>query len=205
MKKKIDINKTMLISFVWILILLIQALQQVPVSACWWNTIILTFTYKYGFIQRGFLGTAIAGISKILHISRNASLELFQYGTMIVFCISIMTIMLWSIHKWKDNRKIFYYIFISYVMGFGYTTWFSEHLFGHSDIWLILLTIVSLYAIWKGAYEISIPVSIICMLIHQVYIFMYLNIIILTFLFKFMECFFQNGGVRGTFRAKKEL
>ena len=71
-------------------------------------------------------------------------------------------------------------------MGSGYTTWFSEDLFGHSDVWLIILTIIALWAILKDNYEVAVLISVICMLIHQAYIFMYFNAILLALAIKFV-------------------
>lgn len=185
-KKKIWDNKTILIGICWMLILLLKAFQQAPFDQCEWNTVILTFSYRYGFIQRGFLGTIIDFLSELIPISPHRVMLLFQYTTMLIYYVAIAMILLWSIYEWNNKKKVFHIIAISYVMGSGYTTWFSKKLFGHSDVWLIILTIIALFAIWKNVYEVSIFISIIGMLIHQAYFFMYLNVILLALAFKYV-------------------
>ena len=182
-KKVLD--KTHCVEFACMIILILQALFQAPYVPPYWNSIILTFSYKYGFIQRGFLGSVIAVLSKILPFGPGQVLRMFQYGTNVIFFITIVVIAFWSIRKWKDNR-LFLIISLLFIMGFGFSTWFSSTLFGHSDIWLIVLSIVALYAIWNDIYEVAVVISVICVLIHQVYFFMYFNVLLLAFALKFV-------------------
>lgn len=185
-KKKGNGNKTALASVFWLLILGLKAFQQAPFITCEWNTVILTFSYRYGFIQRGFLGTIIDCLSEFIPISPHRVIILFQYTTMLIYYLAIAAILLFSIYEWNNGKKVFHIIVIGYVMGSGYETWFSRNLFGHSDVWLIVLTIIALVAIWKNEYEVSIFISIIGMLIHQAYFFMYLNDILLALAFKYL-------------------
>ncbi len=169
-----------------VFIMLWKAFQQAPFVPCKWNSVMLSFSYRYGFIQRGFLGTIIDVLSDIFPISSYMILKLFQYFTMMMFFLVISVIVVWSIDKWNNNKKVYFVIAMGYVMGSGYTTWFSEDLFGHSDVWLIILTIIALWAILKDNYEVAVLISVICMLIHQAYIFMYFNAILLALAIKFV-------------------
>lgn len=161
-----------------------------PFTPCDWNSVILTFSYKYGFIQRGFLGTIIHAITHFLpSVSGSQILIIFQYVTMLIFSISIIAIGIWSIHKLRavavpPHQKYCVYSFISvfYICSFGYTTYYSSRSFGHSDIWLILLTVLALILIWHNKFLPAFICSIICMCIHQAYIFMYFNIFLIALL-----------------------
>ena len=52
-----------------VFIMLWKAFQQAPFVPCKWNSVMLSFSYRYGFIQRGFLGTIIDVLSDIFPIS----------------------------------------------------------------------------------------------------------------------------------------
>jgi len=169
-----------------VLVSVIRAVGWLPVEPCRWNETTLSFGYQYGFIQRGFLGTVIYFVSQVSHAPNTTIINIFQFFTVFTMVVVSLVILFWSISKMQKTKesKYFVYTFASmvFVLGIGWDTWFSYNLFAHTDVWLILLTIFSSFCILKKKYIPSLLLVVICLLIHQAYVFMYLNVLICAFL-----------------------
>ena len=99
MKKNIRIKKYMICLF---LIMLVQAIRYFPFKFGGWNQVQLSFSYEYGFIQRGFLGTLLNLMSRTLHIPWGYMRYVHAFLTMGTFTF----LMLWIVYKTLGEEQM---------------------------------------------------------------------------------------------------
>lgn len=165
-----------------------------------YNATIFAFSYEYGFISRGFIGTLYKGISLILPF------DLYTYSA-INTCVLIITIVfavlfvlflryvLLRVHDFDDryacdktinatNWRAEWYLVIFCVIVI--ISSFSEYYnFGRVDLFLCLISMLSIVLITKERLVwLIIPLAACGVMIHEGYVFMYLNIILALLIYK---------------------
>ncbi|MDE6362775.1 MAG: hypothetical protein K2L86_00665 [Lachnospiraceae bacterium] len=171
-----------------ILIMLVQAIRYFPFKFGGWNQVQLSFSYEYGFIQRGFLGTLLNLTSKIFHIPWGYMRYVHAFLTMGTFTLLI----LWIAYKTlgmerldAEARRFLTGLALVFFMGPGWSTNYSN--FALMELWLPILSILGMYLLLKGKMLWCIPViAVVCELIHTGYVFLYFNLIIMVFVYKIL-------------------
>lgn len=162
------------------------------------NSTSFAFTYEYGFISRGFMGTLFAGfcfIFKALYSPQG--LVLFTQILAAILFILVISLIAYCYSK-IDNNKTIYLTYVSYFLIVGLiSTYVSNWNLGRLDTYCLMFSIIACFAIVAGKnIWICIPCAIIATLIHQGYVFMYANIILVLLLF----CAIRNrDGKRKTY------
>lgn len=183
MKKNIRIKNYMICLF---LIMLVQAIRYFPFKFGGWNQVQLSFSYEYGFIQRGFLGTLLNLTSRIFHIPWGYMRYVHALLTMGTFTF----LMLWIVYKTLVDqqmdaavKRFLAGLALVFFMGPGWSTNYSN--FALMELWLPILSILGIYALIKGKQLWCIPViAVVCELIHTGYVFLYFNLILVVFFYK---------------------
>ena len=183
MKKNIRIKKYMICLF---LIMLVQAIRYFPFKFGGWNQVQLSFSYEYGFIRRGFLGTLLNLMSRTLHIPWGYMRYVHALLTMGTFTL----LMLWIVYKTLGEeqmdaavKRFLAGLALVFFMGPGWSTNYSN--FALMELWLPILSILGIYALIKGKQLWCIPViAVVCELIHTGYVFLYFNLILVVFYYK---------------------
>ena len=156
MKKISRENRNFLIILIGIMI--IWAVYLFPFKFGGWNQIMLAFSYRYGFIQRAFIGSMIDLVSTVFHIPLKYMRYLYGVAT-----VGIFTLL--------------------FFMGAGWSTNYNN--FALTDMWLPMISLIGVYAIIRGKHIwISLITTIICVLIHPAYVFLYFNLILAAFVYK---------------------
>lgn len=186
--KKNTKNKNFMVCL--FLVMLVQAIRYFPFKFGGWNQVQLSFSYEYGFIQRGFLGTLLNLTSRIFHIPWGYMRYIHAFLTMGTFTL----LMLWLVYRAlrEEEMDVAVKRFLSglalvFFMGPGWSTNYSN--FALMELWLPILSILGMYALVKGKHMWCIPViAVVCELIHTGYVFLYFNLILVVFYYKiFME------------------
>lgn len=151
------------------------------------GTTVFAFSYKYGFISRGLLGTIWQFMDKILPI------DIMNFDAIYAFT-SVITVIYFAVVLWffytclkhcneKDEKNMRY--LASFLAVLAFPMFVTTENFGRTDEYLMILTIICCILIVKEKGEwLVIPLTTICVVMHHGYVFMYLNIILVLFFYK---------------------
>lgn len=169
-----------------LLVMLIQAVRYFPFKFGGWNQVQLSFSYEYGFIQRGFLGTMLSLASGLFHIPWGYMRYVHGFLVMGIFT----ALMLFIVYRALESERIgavtksfLAGLALVFFMGPGWSTNYSN--FGLTELWLPVLCILGMYLLVKGRFLWCVPViCAVCILIHTAYVFLYFNLVLVAFFYK---------------------
>ena len=149
---------------------------------------LMTFSYAYGFIPRGLIGSIIHLLGKLLMTGVTSTL-IDTFSMLGTFAFTVILILFFrfiiniTAHRLHDKSLCeetsinVILLILLFSIGFGFSTFYSE--MGFFDIYMIMLTIAcSMLIISDKSLWAIIPLTAICVLIHQGYVFMYFNIVL---------------------------
>lgn len=154
-----------------------------------YNSTVLAFSYKYGFISRALIGTLYNGLNDILPInllSYDAALTTMVVVTLIIFVIlhiiAYRTLRLCP-PKYINVLEAAWVLFMVNVI----TTFSSKRNLGRLDIFMILLSVIAVYCIIRGrAIQVCILLGALGVMVHQGYVFMYYSMILVLLLYEYL-------------------
>lgn len=187
MPKKKQISR-----FMWLLILLSCAIFFLDYDerVLPYNSTILAFSYKYGFISRGLAGTIYQWIDSILPVNM-IDYEMVLKFTLIVtlafyvlffaFCYQCMK------RCQEEYLGRFLYLILFYAV-FVVSMFAYKRNFGRLDLYLMALTVIgTLCLIAKKAEWLIVPLSMISVMYHQGYVFMFYNILLALLVYRLLS------------------
>lgn len=178
MPKKKQISR-----FMWLLILLSCAIFFLDYDerVLPYNSTILAFSYKYGFISRGLAGTIYQWIDSILPVNMidyamalrfTLIVTLAFYVLFFAFCYQCMK------RCQEEYLGRFLYLILFYAV-FVVSMFAYKRNFGRLDLYLMALTVIgTMCLIAKKAEWLIVPLSMISVMYHQGYVFMFYNILL---------------------------
>lgn len=158
-----------------------------------YNATMLAFSYKYGFISRGLIGTIYQGIDRILPIDmmRYEVVNGFVLIVTILYCISVLAFLhfiLKSIYSYTSGKEQTWnpaWGLVIFFLIFAIPTFAGYYNFGRLDLYLMMISMIALVLLIKDkALWMLIPLAGMGMMIHEGYVFMYVNIILVLLLYK---------------------
>ena len=151
------------------------------------NATMLAFSYDYGFISRGFIGSVYQLLDKILPwdmmnydgvLGFTHGITLVYYLILIVFC---MTCFIKCSQKVSDTMKYAIIMFCIWAV----PMFVSQYNFGRLDVYCVMLSLfAAILLMIERAECLVIVFSAIGVMIHQGNVFMFLNIILVLLLYK---------------------
>lgn len=155
-----------------------------------YNTTLLTFSYKYGFISRGLLGTIYQGIGQVLHI------DVFRYAVAMrfmeivtAFFFLLLLIFLMSCLKYssdKVNRQMMFLIALYTI--FTIPTFSCNFNFGRIDLFMLSMTLIAVTLLVHERFEwLVIPLTALGIMFHQGYAFMFYNAVLVLLFYKILS------------------
>lgn len=154
-----------------------------------YNTTLFAMSYKYGFISRGMLGTFWEGVDRLLPVNLMTyeAVYWFNWGITWLFSLLVIVFLGKCLRKCASGQKHnMYYMAIACAIYFFPMFWSGE-MFGRLDVYLYVLTFVCLFALLDEKAEwIIIPVGIVCMCIHQGFVFTNANLILVPLFYKIL-------------------
>ncbi len=165
------------------------------------NTTVFAFSYKYGFISRGLLGTGLRVLNTLLPydfmtydgigvVTKAATLLFFVilfvfYGSCLKRCKE---------ETGRDAKCLIFFLSI-----FTFPMFVSAENFGRLDVYLLTILLMSCLLVLSEKWEwLIVPLSIIAMLLHPGYVFMDINILLVLLLYK---CLTRTGAQRKKYVA----
>lgn len=153
------------------------------------NATMFAFSYKYGFISRGLIGTIYELFYKILPGDGMNYLSVLRFNQLITGCfflILAMFVMLCIKNTSKSANKSAQYIIMFYTI-FAVPFFSSHYNFGRLDLYCVMFSIVAAFLIVKEKFVwLCVPLSALGVMVHQGNVFMYLNIILVLLIYKVM-------------------
>lgn len=154
------------------------------------NTTSLAFTYEYGFISRGLIGSIymlVGDIFSINMIDYDCVMVFTYVATMIYFVILVGFFVLCLMKCTKDMRnKTEYLIFFFSI--FAVSMFITRYNFGRYDVYCFMLSLIAaILIICEKAEWLVVPLSAIGVMIHQGNVFYFLNIILILLVYKILS------------------
>ena len=187
MPKKKQISR-----FMWLLILLSCAIFFLDYDerVLPYNSTILAFSYKYGFISRGLAGTIYQWIDHILPVNMidyamvlrfTLIVTLAFYVLFFAFCYQCMK------RCQEEYLGRFLYLILFYAV-FVVSMFAYKRNFGRLDLDLMALTVIgTMCLIAKKAEWLVVPLSMISVMYHQGYVFMFYNILLALLVYRLLS------------------
>ena len=187
MPKKKQISR-----FMWLLILLSCAIFFLDYDerVLPYNSTILAFSYKYGFISRGLAGTIYQWIDSILPVNMidyamvlrfTLIVTLAFYVLFFAFCYQCMK------RCQEEYLGRFLYLILFYAV-FVVSMFAYKRNFGRLDLYLMALTVIgTICLIAKKAEWLIVPLSMISVMYHQGYVFMFYNILLALLVYRLLS------------------
>ena len=183
-----NINKELrltLCSFLVVVILSYLLHSQSYIKAI--NSTTIAFSYEYGFISRGFIGTIYQLIDKVISINMMTShmLFIFVHIVTLIFIVGLLMFNIYVLHKCDyDTKETARYLVTGYTI-WVVPTFISIDGFGRLDIYCLSLSLIMAAMIVSQRYEWMIPIlSAISILIHHGNVFMFMNIPLVLLLYR---------------------
>ena len=187
MPKKKQISR-----FMWLLILLSCAIFFLDYDerVLPYNSTILAFSYKYGFISRGLAGTIYQWIDSILPVNMidyamvlrfTLIVTLAFYVLFFAFCYQCMK------RCQEEYLGRFLYLILFYAV-FVVSMFAYKRNFGRLDLYMMALTVIgTMCLIAKKAEWLIVPLSMISVMYHQGYVFMFYNILLALLVYRLLS------------------
>lgn len=155
------------------------------------NTTSMAFSYEYGFISRGLIGTIFYLIDKLVPIDLYAyhwAYRFAQVGTAIFFLVlfSFFVLCIFKCDKAMVNKTKYIALFFSI---FAIPMFITEYNLGRYDVYCLTLSLIAaILIICEKAEWLTVVFSALGVMIHQGNVFMFLNIILVLLLYKALSC-----------------
>ena len=167
-----------------------------------YQTTLYAFSYKYGFISRAFIGTIYQGIGKLLSVdmmSYQAALAYTQVITGLFYVFMFVFFGFLLKHTEEKNIKYTELILVMYTIS-TVTMFACRKNFGRVDIYLVAISFAATMLLIKDKkLWLLIPMVACAMMIHQGYVFMYFNIILVLLIYRFFSAKAQGKKKYGFF------
>lgn len=187
MPKKKQISR-----FMWLLILLSCAIffLDYDEGVLPYNSTILAFSYKYGFISRGLAGTIYQWIDHILPVNMidYAMVLRFTLIVTLVFYVLFFAFCYQCMKRCQEEYLgRFLYLILFYAV-FVVSMFAYKRNFGRLDLYLMALTVIgTMCLIAKKAEWLIVPLSMISVMYHQGYVFMFYNILLALLVYRLLS------------------
>jgi len=163
------------------------------------NVTLYAFNYSYGFMSRGLIGTIWQGIDYILPGSQMTYDALFTFSLIIsiIYVLVLFIFYMVIISKTKEENIDNIRYLIIFLSIFAIPIFATRSNFGRIDLFLFIIVFICLISIITEKAEwICIPLVAIAECIHQGFVFMNINIILVLFFYKIMK---REGKERGKY------
>ncbi|MCR4611540.1 MAG: hypothetical protein K5644_06550 [Lachnospiraceae bacterium] len=151
------------------------------------NTTVYAFSYKYGFMARGVLGTLLWQYDNLVPfdaISYNTIYFISKVATAIFF-VMLLWFVIAVLSKCDEKRTNSAKAVLAVLILISVPMFLSSDNFGRLDVYLMIITLFCLILlIYEKAEWLIVPAVTLAALIHEGFVFMNLNIILVLLLYK---------------------
>ena len=155
-KKKNDTNKELLIAITtFILLTFILFVRFFDGKVSWINATMLAFSYKYGFISRGLVGTVYAVLNRILpfDMMNYAWTYRFTFAVTVVYYVILILFLVFCLKRCKKEQTAATRYLAVFFLMFAVPMFCSEFNFGRLDVYCVMLSLIGALLLIKGRFE----------------------------------------------------
>lgn len=142
----------------------------------------LIFSYRYGFISRGLIGTLLEAAAKLLGTELSAAfVDRFSFLSLIVL-VAVVVGFLYAAAKRTERlfggaaARAVLVAGVFFELGIGYSTFCVD--WGRMDLYLLVLSLLACWLLMVQKWTfMTVPIAAVCILIHEGYLFTYANIL----------------------------
>ncbi|MGI6329231.1 MAG: hypothetical protein ACOXZR_00015 [Bacilli bacterium] len=150
-----------------------------------YNFVFYTFSYNFGFISRGLIGSIFSLFLGYITIKK---VYFILNIVFIIFLIFIAYILNLFIKKSKEKETAFLTMLLCIFTPASFMLMITGNEFGRLDIFIYILSIIAFIIIYKKRYLIFIPlIFIFAMFIHQNFLFMYAPLILSILIYNWVK------------------
>jgi hypothetical protein len=151
------------------------------------NTTMFAFSYKYGFISRGLVGSVYQLLDWLLpfELMNYSSLKLFaQLVTVLYYALLFFFFHICHKRCKREHRKNVQYLVLFFTM-FAVPMFCTQQNMARLDVFMVMLSLVAvILLIWEKLEFLVVVLAALGVMVHQGYVFMYANIILVLLFFK---------------------
>ncbi len=155
-----------------------------------YDATMLAFSYKYGFISRGFIGTMYQLLDKLLPVSlmNYEAVKTYTMIITIIYYLLLLSFFIMCLKRCAEKHKTYMEYAIIFFTIFAVSMFISEYNFGRLDVYLVMLSLIGVMLLVKEKAEwLVIPIAGVCVMIHQGYVFMYFNLLLVLLIYKLLS------------------
>lgn len=147
----------------------------------------LAFSYKYGFISRGLIGTIYAILDRILpfDMMNYTWTYRFTFGITMVYYVILLLFLAFCLKRCREEHREVMRYFVVFFLMFAVPMFCSQFNFGRLDVYCVMLSLIGAMLLIEGQFEwLLVPIAALGVMVHQGNVFMFLNIILVLLLYK---------------------
>ncbi|MCI8710860.1 MAG: hypothetical protein HFH23_00985 [Ruminococcus sp.] len=155
------------------------------------NTTPFALSYKYGFISRGLMGTLWAFFDGLTskNLMNYRSLYTFSLWSTVLYLALLFVLFAVCLKRCREKDEHNMRYLICFLGVFAFQMFWSDELFGRLDVYLMILTTLGMILLVEEKWEwLVIPFSIICVMIHQGFVFVSANLMLVPLFYKILTC-----------------
>ena len=186
MQRKIKENKKFIIMLFIFSVFLFRLNYDYVVNII--NSTMYAFSYRYGFISRGLAGTVYQFLNQILPFDLMHNQCLTWYSLLLTWCVILLFLALVYVilEKCQERERQYIKMFSALLLIFLVPTFATNYNLGRLDIYLVGIDILCCLLLIAEKLEwCIIPLSMIAVMLHQGYVFMYFSVILVILIYKF--------------------
>lgn len=152
------------------------------------NATVYAFSYSYGFMSRGLMGTILNAICSIFGDKFYCNSTLVMLSMLAWILLIVVFILLISVVVRKSNYDYRVMAFALCFIPMVCNMFLPPANFGRTDIFMLIISIVAcLIVYFDRAVFLCIPLAALGMMVHQGYIFMFFNIVVAILICRLMN------------------
>lgn len=144
-----------------------------------YNTTVLAFSYQYGFLSRGFVGTCYQLLDNLLpwNLYTYCWVQIFSFGLHLMYILMLFVFFYICLKKTEEKAHHGMTAFIFIFAAFAFPEFITYENMGRIDAVMAVLAIFSVCLLITERWEwLVIPISCIGICVHQGYALMFLSI-----------------------------
>lgn len=145
------------------------------------NSTMLAFSYEHGFISRGLIGTIYQLLDRLLpaNMETYAAVMVFTKVVTGIFFAVLLLFCTQCLKRAADGQtQNVQYLILFYLM-FAVPFFVAKYNFGRLDLYMLMLSLLGVILLMRGRGEgLLIPIAAVATMVHQGYVFMFFNIIL---------------------------
>ena len=179
-------------TYIWFALIILSVglfIENIAERVNSYNATVLAFSYKYGFGSRSLIGTIYQGLNDLLPINLNtyAAVNQFVFIITILFTVAILAFCEFVICR-VDIEKTGAWMLLFLFVIFTVPTFAGYYNFGRLDLYMVFLDLLGVVLILKDkGLWLLIPIMAAGVMVHQAYVFMYANVLLVLLFFRWME------------------